>query len=344
MLNYLSFAALSFVVGCRTIKHADIVIVESPPLFLAFSGYLLTKFKKAKFVLNVSDLWPESAVVLGMLRSKLMVKWATLAEEWLYRQASVITGQTEGIVRSIRQRCATPVFLLTNGVTPEFLERAARARTARDPLRTRFKFGGLFIVAYTGVHGLAQGLNTVLRSAELLKEHNTIRFCFFGDGPDKEQLQAVASRKKMCNVEFFSPLPSEEMAELLAAVDVSVVPLRRNELFKGALPSKLFEALGAGVPVIASVEGEAKRLIESSASGLVVEPENPADMAQKILTLFHDPELRARLGENGRNYARVHYNREEIAKRFESLIVSATSSQSLSQSKLQEKLLDRDTA
>lgn len=326
ILNYLSFALLSVIVGSLTAGNADAVIVESPPLFLGFSGYFLSKLKRAKFVLNVSDLWPESAVVLNVLHDRRLIRWATRGEEWLYRQASLVTGQTQGIVDSIRRRCANkPVHLLTNGVAPEFLERVAQARVSRQFLRDKFGFGQKFIVAYTGVHGLAQGLETLLRSADLLSEQIEIQFCFFGDGPEKSHLQSVAAERGLGNVHFYSSLKASEMAELLASIDVSVVLLKRNDLFKGALPSKLFEALGAGVPVVAALDGEAKELVERSRGGLFVEPENPEDMADKLLKLYRDAEVCRCLGENGKAYVGAHYDRKEIAKCFERLIVSANS-------------------
>jgi glycosyltransferase involved in cell wall biosynthesis len=323
ILNYVSFAFLSVLVGSVATSATDIVFVESPPLFLAFSGYLLSKLKRARFVLNISDLWPESAVVLGVLRNPLIIHWTTRAEEWLYRRASIVTGQTEGIVSSIRRRCrGTPVYLLTNGVAPEFFADVAIARTQRERLREKFGFQGKFVVAYTGTHGLAQGLDIVLRAAELLKEYKEIQFCFFGDGPEKSHLQLIAAQQGADNVAFHAPLPASQMVELLAAIDVSIVTLKRNDLFKGALPSKLFEALGAGVPVILALDGEAKKLIECSQGGLAVEPENAEDMAQKILRLYEDPELRRQLGANGRTFVVGHYNRDQIAKQFEQLVLS----------------------
>jgi glycosyltransferase involved in cell wall biosynthesis len=321
ILNYLSFAVLSLIVGSVTAGKVDVVIVESPPLFLGFSGYLLSRLKHARFVLNVSDLWPESAVVLNVLRNRRLIQWATRGEEWLYSQASLVTGQTQGIVDSIRRRCANrPVHLLTNGVSPEFLGRVAHARSSRQFLREKFGFGQNFIVAYTGVHGLAQGLETVLRSADLLRGQTDIRFCFFGDGPEKAHLQSIAAERGLGNVHFYSPLQASEMAEILASIDVAVVPLKRHDLFKGALPSKLFEALGAGVPIVAALDGEAKELIERSRGGLFVEPENPEDMAHKIFLLYRDADLCIRLGERGSTFVRAHYDRQEIAKRFERLI------------------------
>jgi glycosyltransferase involved in cell wall biosynthesis len=324
ILNYLSFAALSFIVGWVTTKNVDVVVVESPPLFLGFSGYMLSRFKRAKFVLNVSDLWPESAVALNVLRNRRLIRWATRAEEWLYSQANLVTGQTQGIVDSIRKRCTnTPVYLLTNGVAPEFLEQVDQVRSSRMRLREKFGFGRKFIVAYTGVHGLAQGLDTLLSSADLLRGHREIQFCFFGDGPEKPRLRSIAAERGLENVQFYSPLPASQMVELLAAVDVCVVPLKRNDLFKGALPSKLFEALGAGVPVLVGLDGEAKELIEKSQSGLPVEPENPEDMAQKTFRLYQDAELCRQLGESGRAYVSKHYNRKEIAERFERLLLES---------------------
>jgi glycosyltransferase involved in cell wall biosynthesis len=321
IFNYISFAAMSLIVGSVIAKDADIVIVESPPLFLGFSGYFLSRLKRATFILNISDLWPESAVVLNVLHNRCLIQWATSGEEWLYRQASLVTGQTQGIVDSVRRRCADkPVHLLTNGVAPEFLVRVAQARVSRAHLREKFGFGQNFIVAYTGVHGLAQGLEILLRSAELFQERSEIRICFYGDGPEKAHLQSVAAERRLENVHFYKPLQASEMFELLASIDVSVVPLKRNELFKGALPSKLFEALGAGVPVVAALEGEAKELIERSRGGMCVEPENPEDLAQKLLQLYEGPELCKQLGENGRAYVKSYYNRKEIAERFESLM------------------------
>lgn len=324
ILNYLSFSVLSVAVGWWTIENADIVFVESPPLFVGFAGYCLSKLKHAKFVLNISDLWPESAVVLGVLRNRRLIRWVTRAEEWLYSRASLVTGQTQGIIASIRRRCPnTLLHLLTNGVAPEFLEEAAHLRSSRACLREKFGLGQRFIVAYTGVHGLAQGLDTLLRAAEILRGHRGIQFCFFGDGPEKPHLRSIAAERGLENVQFYPPLPASQMVELLASVDVCVVPLRRNDLFKGALPAKLFEALAAGVPVLAAVDGEAKELVEKSQGGLLVEPENPEDLAQKALRLYRDAELCRRLGENSPAYVLNYYNRKEIAERFERLLLSS---------------------
>jgi glycosyltransferase involved in cell wall biosynthesis len=318
ILAYVSFAILALIVGVFKAENTDVLYVESPPLFLAITGLVLGKLKHAKFVLNVSDLWPESAVALGILRDPWLVRWATRVEEHLYRRASLVTAQTQGIINSIRRRCPqTAPLLLTNGVSPEFLANVEVARAAREKTRKEFGFGSRLIVAYTGVHGLAQGLDAIICAAEILKEHDGIQFLFLGDGPEKTRLQAVSIDKKLNNVRFLDTEPASRMPEILTAIDISLVPLKRHDLFRGALPSKLFEAMGSGVPVIVGIDGEARSLVELSGGGLVVEPDNSEDLARAVLLLHGDPTLRQSLGARGRAYIHEFYNREKITQQLE---------------------------
>jgi glycosyltransferase involved in cell wall biosynthesis len=327
LINYFSFAILSCIVGIFTVRSTDIVFVESPPLFLAISGYLLGRMKRAKFVLNISDLWPESAIALGVLRNPAVIRCSIWLERELYRRADLITGQTQGIMAGVRNRWPfTPRALLTNGVAPEFLMKIEAARPSRSKLRQELGFADKFIVAYTGVHGFSQRLETIVRAAELLFSYKDMQFIFWGDGPEKPGLEAMVLAKHLSNVQFVPSQPSSRMPEVLISVDVSVVPLARTELFKGALPSKLFEALGAGVPVVAAVEGEARSLVEASGGGIVIEPENAQMMAEAIVRLFVDSSLRQKLSTDGRNYVVSHYNRKTIAQHFESLLIAVKSS------------------
>ena len=322
ILNYLTFSVLSVVLGWRTVESADIVFAESPPLFAAFSGYFLSRLKHAKFVLNISDLWPESAVALGVLQNRHLIRWVTEAEEWLYRHASLVTGQTQGIVDSVQKRCPdTRVHLMTNGVSPEFLAAAAKAPPNRKQVRHEFAVEGKFVVGYAGLHGLVYGLETVLKTASLLAKFDEIQFLMIGDGPEKSRLQEKAKFDGLANISFFSTLPAARMPEIITSMDVVLITLRRHDLFKGTLPSKLFEAMGAGVPVICALQGEAQRIVEIANCGICVEPEDAPALAGAILGLFRDPGLRARLGENGREYASKYFNRKEIAERFEDALV-----------------------
>jgi glycosyltransferase involved in cell wall biosynthesis len=326
ILNYLCFSVMACLVSLLTMRQMDIVFAESPPLFVGVAGYILSKAKGAKFVLNISDLWPESAVVLGMLRNKSLIRWATRVEEGLYRRASLITAQTQGIVTNIEDRIlGTRIVLLTNGVAPEFLAKVDEARLVRSRTREEMRLGLKFTVAYTGLHGLAQGLETIIEAAQIVFDREEILFVFWGDGPEKPKLQSMALSMGLHNVVFLPAVQVARMPELLAAVDVSIVSLRKDDLFKGALPSKLFEAIGAGVPVIGAVNGEAQSFIINSGGGIVVAPECPSHLASAIIQLSEDSAFRQQMGDQGRKYVERNYDRKHIFKIFEQLLTEISS-------------------
>ncbi|MDD7794976.1 glycosyltransferase family 4 protein [Clostridium sp. 'White wine YQ'] len=318
--NYLSFTFSSVFDGSRHIENQDVVITESPPLFLGWSGYIIAKRKKAKFVFNVSDLWPESAVKLGVLNNKLFIKMSTWLEEFCYRKAALVTGQTQGIVDNIVARGFNKdkVQLITNGVDITFFSKEKRDEEYRKELGVENKF----CVCYAGIHGIAQGLEVVIEAAEILKEHEKIQFLFFGDGPEKSGLIDLAQEKNLKNIKFFPVQMKPQMPRIIASMDATVVPLKRLDLFKGALPSKMFEALASELPIILAVEGEAEKLINNANAGIVVEPENPKEIAEAILKLYNDNELKNKLGKNGREYVKENYSREAIVKKLENLLIA----------------------
>lgn len=324
VLNYVSFSVLSLLAGIAKVRRQDVVIVESPPLPLGLTGFLLSWMKRARFVLNVSDLWPESAVALGVVHNRWLIRAATCLEEFLYRKARLITGQTNGIVSNIQSRFPNqPVIPMPNGVDDAVFTPGTN-RSQQD-LRAPFDLNGHFVVGYAGLLGLAQGLDTVIHAAKRLSEFPDILMVLFGDGPDKPRLREMAAQAGLKNIRFYETQPASRMPEVLGAFDVALVPLKRHPLFKGALPSKMFEAMGAGIPVICSVDGEARQVIENARGGLYVEPEQPEDMSQAILQLYRDPDLRRSMGENGRRHVADHYRRSDAARHFERLLLQVSS-------------------
>lgn len=321
LLNYFSFVASSLALGVWKVGGQDIVMVESPPLFLGISGYLLRLCKNAKFVFNVSDLWPESAIAMGMVTNPWIIRASRWLEAFLYKRSVLITGQTRGIVDNIRSRFADKrVALITNGVDVRAFSLGASGEQ-RDAIRKEFRLEKKFVVGYAGLHGLAQGLETVLRAAALVRGHKEILFVFFGDGPEKEELVRLAHELGLKNVRFFPSQPTSRMPQMIHSFDLALVPLKKLELFKGALPSKMFEAMAAAVPIIVTAEGEARELVRKAQAGISVEAENPEAMAEAILQVFQDEERLKTFGMCGRQYVMQHYNREKIAKDFERLLI-----------------------
>jgi len=321
LLNYFSFVFSSFVLGVWKVRSPEVVIVESPPLFLGLSAWLLAFFKNARLVFNVSDLWPDSAVAMGILSNKLLIRWSRRLEEFLYRRSFLITGQTQGIVDNIQSRFADKrVALITNGIDVKRFSLAAIGNQ-KNSIKEEFGLAGKFVVGYAGLHGLAQGLDTALQAARLLGAREDLAFAFFGDGPEKEKLARFARDCALGNCHFLPSQPTARMPAIIGSFEVALVPLRKLELFKGALPSKMFEAMAAAVPIIVSIDGEARALVQKAQAGVFVEPENPEAMAAAIIELYRDPERLTALGMNGRRYVVEHYDRQKIAERFERLLI-----------------------
>lgn len=314
LCNYFSFVFTAFIAGLFKLRKADVLLVESPPLFLGITAMLLARMKGAKLVFNVSDLWPESAVQLGLVTNHWMIKASTWLEELCYRKAALITGQTQGIVRNISGRFPRKqVLWVPNGV-----DFAALAEAGAEPasgFRGKLGIGANdLVLAYTGIIGHAQGLETVLEAAAKLRGRKDIHFILMGDGPEKEKLLALKKQLDPVQVHFVDRVPRKELLGLMRSIDAVVVPLRRNDLFLGAIPSKIFEALALGKPVVLGVDGEARQLfITEGQAGLFFTPEDADALAHAAIQYADDRPLLAAHGANGARYVRGHFDRTAIS-------------------------------
>ncbi|MBU3158687.1 glycosyltransferase family 4 protein [Clostridium frigoris] len=318
--NYLSFTFSSVLRGAKHIDKQDVIITESPPLFLGFSGFVLAKIKGAKFIFNISDLWPESAIKLGVLHNKLFIKMSVWLEEFCYRRAAAVTCQTQGIVDDIVKRGfdKNKIHLLTNGVDTKLFKKENRDENFRREIGIENKFA----LCYAGIHGIAQGLEVIINAAEIVKKEENIQFIFVGDGPEKQDLINLVKEKELTNVTFLPLQPKMNMPKIVASMDAAIIPLKKLELFKGALPSKMFETLASEIPIILPVQGEAAKLINNANAGIVVEPENSKEIAEAVLKLYNDIELRNSLGANGRVYVMENYARENITRKLEEVLMN----------------------
>ncbi|PYP10576.1 MAG: glycosyltransferase WbuB [Gemmatimonadetes bacterium] len=309
--SYFSFVVSSAILGAFCLERPDYLIVESPPLFLGLAGIWLSWVKRCPMIFNVADLWPETAVRIGVLRRGGLAHWISERLEWFcYRRAKLVSGQTRAIVTDITERfhwCRT--YHLSNGVDSRTFHpdrRTAAARATLGPADTCVAF-------YAGLHGLAQGLDRVLEAAALLAD-TPIRFVLMGDGPTKATLMNQARTLGLKNVTFMDPRPTSEVPPLLAAADIVLVPLVTH--IPGATPSKLYEAMASGRPVLIVADGEPAAIVRDSQAGLVVAPGDTAGLASALRALSGDPALRSALGANGRRTAEQLFNQAEIDARF----------------------------
>lgn len=311
LASYFSFTFSAFFSILKS-KPADVIICNSPPLFLGITGYLGAKMKRAKFVFNVADIWPESAVELGILKNKSFIRLAERLEMFLYKKSWKIATATEGIKDYMvrKGKNAEDVFLLPNGVnTDTFAPQPKNTELLRE-----VGIEGKKVFMYAGNLGYAQGLDSVLRAAALLKDKQPdAHFLFVGDGQEREKLLSLKEELQLDNVTFYGSVPVSAMPDMFAAADYSIVSLRNIELFKGARPSKIFPAISSGVPVLYCGDGESAAILEEYHCGKIAPPENPEGIAAAISELMSisDADYQT-MRENGRKLAIDQYSWKSI--------------------------------
>jgi glycosyltransferase involved in cell wall biosynthesis len=320
MLFYLTYMLNATLAGLLLAPgRFDLIYASSPPLFVGGAALALSRLRRAPMVFEVRDLWPESAVQLGELGSARAVRLATQLEEACYRRARHIVVVTDGIRARLLQRGIAPekVSVVPNGAntdlyTPQPLNLELRRSWGIGPER--------FVVLYAGLHGLAHGLETALLAAEELRDRSEILFLFIGDGPQKAALVEQAAQMGLPNVLFHDALPEVELPAAIAMADLGLDTRRRLGISQGTLPVKMFSYMACARPVLLSTEGESTELLRRAGAGVAVPPEDPAALAQAVLELQADAELRTEMGRRGRAYVEAHYSRQGFAHRLERLL------------------------
>jgi colanic acid biosynthesis glycosyl transferase WcaI len=301
LASYLSFAATGLV-SALVAGRPDVVFVESPPLFLGVSGWMAARRAGAAFVLNVSDLWPDSVRAYGVLTDGAALRAAERLEAWLYRRADAVTAVTEGIRDRLITQKAVParkILFLPNGVDLEVF----RPMPDDAALRASYDLPGGPLVLYTGNHGYAHALDTLVEAACQVPE---VTFALVGDGSEKERIRQLAADRGAANVRFLPPVTPAEVARLYGLAVAGVATVRGSSVMSEVRPAKAVAIMGCGRPVIYSGAGEGAEIVRSAEAGLVLPPEDPAAMAAAVRRLVADPEEAARLGDNGRRYVESH--------------------------------------
>ena len=319
IVNHLSFT-FSSLSAIERLGPVDVIFVESPPLLIGLSALIYSWASRAPFVFNVSDIWPQSAVELGALHNPLVIRMAEWLERYVYQRAARISVVTQGILDQLAARGIPreKLFLLTNAVDASTFKPAPPDRE----LAERLGVDGRKVFLYAGTHGMAQGLDVILETAKLTKDRDIV-YLLAGEGAEKDKLVAKARAEHIDNVVFLSNQPRSVMPALLNLAYATIIPLRRLEVFKAALPSKMFESMATGRPIVGAVWGEAARLIETAECGVVVKPEDPNSMCEAVLRLAAEPDTARRLGDNGRRYVVRNFERAAVAERFLNLLRQA---------------------
>jgi glycosyltransferase involved in cell wall biosynthesis len=315
--SYFSFAASASRYGPRLCQRPDLLFVESPPLFIGYAAQYLSWRWNCPFVFNVSDLWPESAIRMGIVKPGFATRMAERLERKLYRKAAGVTGQSAEIIAAVR-RCVPSVRaeVITNGVDPDRFGRD-RTDTAAGELLGR-EPGPIFIFA--GLLGLAQGLDQVLDLAAALPPSIPGRFVLVGEGPAREHLAERIESERIGRVRMIPAQPRERIPALLAASDVALITLGMS--IPGAVPSKIYEAMATSLPILLVADGEPARRVAEAECGLAVSPGDVTSLQAAFARLATDAELRNRLGAAGRRAAETTYDRAKTAIRLDHFLSS----------------------
>jgi glycosyltransferase involved in cell wall biosynthesis len=315
-LDHLSFMVTAAAFGLPRMGKVDVVIASSPTLFSAVSAWLIARVKRVPFVLEVRDLWPEAILELGLMRPGPAVSVLKWLARFLYAEAARVVVVTEAFKWRLADMGvpSDKMVVIPNGADTRLFSPDVSGALSRERLGIA---PDAFVVAYVGSHGLSHGLGALLDAAESQPE---ACYLLVGDGADRARLVAEKDRRGLRNVLMLESVSKTDVPGLYAAADVCVVPLRDVPLFETFVPSKLFEMLAAGRPIIGAVRGEARAILERSGGAVVVEPEDGLAIAAEAARLRGDPALRKRLGERGRAFAEQHYDRDKLAERYLALL------------------------
>jgi glycosyltransferase involved in cell wall biosynthesis len=314
-LDHLSFMLTALLLGLPRLGAVDVVVASSPTLFSAVAAWLIARIRRVPFVLEVRDLWPAAIVGLGLMRPGPLVR----ALEWLagclYRQAARVVVVTAAFAEQLALEGVPhhKLVVIPNGADTRLFSPPVDGGAVRSSLG----LDGRFVVAYVGSHGLSHGLSAVLDAAALQPE---VTYLLVGDGADRDRLLAERERRQLSNVIMRPSVGKADVPGLYAAADACLVPLRDVPLFAAFVPSKLFEVLAAGRPIIGAVRGEARDILSRSGGALLVDPERGDQLARAVDQLRANPDLRAELSQRGRAFAETYYDRDTLAARYVALL------------------------
>lgn len=310
--DYVSYM-ISALLAVPFTRRPDVIVGTSPQFFTACAAYGASLMKGVPFVFELRDLWPESIRAVGAMKHSAALEWVEKVELFLYRKATLIVSVTHSFRDNLALRGIDPakITVVTNGIDATRFKPLPKDAA----LVERHGLAGKFVAGYIGTHGMAHGLEAVLNAADAIRslpDGEAFRFIFLGDGAEKAALIAQANARGLSNVIFIDSVPKDEVARYWSLLDASIIHLKRTDLFKSVIPSKLFESMGMGIPVLHGVEGESAAIVEQENVGLLFEPENAVELCARLRQLRDNPSLRLRLSENG-PVAAKRYDRKTLA-------------------------------
>ena len=316
--GYFSFVFSSTWAGLFKVKSRfDLILCTSPPLFLGITAYILSRIKGVPYVFEVRDLWPESAIDMGIVTNKLIIRFAYWFEKQVYKRACLINVLTLAFRDSLIQNKKAPtekIIFIPNAADFSISD---EVMASFNPVEFRKEHGinDRFVITYVGAHGVANHLIQLLDTAELLPDTNVL-FQLIGTGMEKPMLIEEIKKRQLKNVRFIDSVPKRDAIKYILGSDLGTSVLKRIDTFKTIYSNKTFDYMACKKPILLVIDGISRDLVESADCGVFAEPERPEDIAEKIRMYLKNPGLLKIQGENGYQYAKKHFNREVLANEY----------------------------
>jgi glycosyltransferase involved in cell wall biosynthesis len=317
-LGYVSFM-MSAILLLPFFGKANVVVTTSPQFFNGLAGFFASRLKRIPWVLEIRDLWPDSIFAVGAIRNRHIIALLSALERFAYRTASHIVVVTDAFKAHIA-RLGIPqdrITVIKNGVDLDLFKQPTDSEIAQlrnlISAQTGVSVQGKFIASYVGTHGMAHRLETLMEAAQLCSDDERILFLMVGDGAERRNLLELRDRLQLRNVLMLEQMPKSSMPAIWGITDASLVLLKRSDLFKTVIPSKIFESMAMQKPIVMGVEGEASALVNAAGAGICIEPENAQQLAQALKRLCNDSELYGQLAQSGSHFVRTHFDRRRLA-------------------------------
>ncbi|MCK5135403.1 MAG: glycosyltransferase family 4 protein [Bacteroidales bacterium] len=314
--DFISFSVTAFIHGL--FEKADIIIATSPQFFTALAGRSLSFWKRKPWIMEVRDLWPESIKTVGAIKDNIIIRYFEKEEKWCYRSSKKIVTVTEGLKQKIHQKGIPfdKIDVVNNGANLDLYQ----PQSKNEKIVKELKLNNKKVLGYLGTHGMAHKLDFILDCArQLQKKDASFHFLFIGNGAEKNKLVQKVESEKIHNVTMLDSVAKKEVMDYLSVLDAAIINLRKSDLFKGAIPSKIFEATAMQIPLLIGVDGEARRIVEKFGAGYYYEPENVSDFIDKTEKLFSESADTESIKKGCQELAKT-YDRKRLAKKMYDII------------------------
>ena len=315
ILDYVSFMVMA-IIASFFVRKIDVIVATSPQFFTACAGYVVSILKRAPWVFELRDIWPESIKAVGAMEENFFIRLLERLELLLYRKASRIISVTNAFKVSLGARGVDTqkIDVITNGVDTTRFSPLPKDQELLGKLGLQDKF----IAGYIGTHGLAHGLDTILYAAhieQVSRPDSNLHFLMLGDGAEKARLKVKASELGLSNVTLVDSVSKAEVVRYWSLLDVSIVHLKKTPLFEAVIPSKIFECMGMGIPIAHGVSGESAAIVEASGAGMTFQPESSERLLDVLHQFASEPELYDTMSKCGQESAQT-FDRSILAGRM----------------------------